>query len=292
MTPEVERLTSELAAMLANDDSKRVDPRTQPVRFHHLKAMGRSAAHCFESFQADGEITLARRLGSGAHALAFGQRVSVWDRPSKTGKGKAPRNGAEWEKFKADNEGVVILNRKEYDRALRIATALRNHAHASSLLFRPTARHEQTILWSQGGRDRRSTPDCWCPDGLYVNELKTTRCASPDLFKFDVKRMAYHAQLADQMDAIEFETGRRPKEAFITAVETTAPYVVQTFRLTDADLQQGARIVRLWFESFRVAEQANAWGGYTDATVDLDLADGDDFELTFADDEPSADEDE
>jgi len=285
-------MTGDLAAMLAGNDATRVDPRTQPVRFHHLKAMGRSAAHCYESFQADGESTLSRRLGSGAHALAFGQPVALWDRPAKKGKGKAPRSGAEYEEFKAEHAGAVILNRKEYDRAMRIATALGNHPHASSLLFRSTAVHERTILWSQNGRDRRSTPDCWCPDSLYVAELKTTRCAAPDLFRFDVKRMAYHAQLADQMDAIEFETGRRPREAYIIAVETVAPFVVQTFRLTDADIDQGARIVRLWFESFRVAEDANAWGGYSDTTIDLDLSDGDDLELTFADDEPSAEQED
>ena len=283
-------MTAQLAADLARGDAaaRLVDPRSQPVRFHHLKAMGRSAAHCFESFQADGESTLARRIGAGAHALAFGQRVAVWDQPAKKGIGKAKRSGAAWTAFEAEHAGQVILNRKEHERALRIATSLTNHDEASRLLFGAGAVHEQTIFWSQLGRSRRSTPDCRGPG--YVAELKTTRCASPEMFRHDVRRMAYHAQVADQRRAIEDDTGELPSDAFIIAVETAPPFVVQTFRITPRDIEHGERVVRLWLESFIAAELAGVWSGYCESTVDLDLGDPDDLDLIFADDDPGIDE--
>lgn len=280
-------MSAELAAELASNAPRilRVEPRREPLRFHNLKAMGRSGKHCFESFQYNGESTLSMRLGAGGHALLFGQPVAVFDRPAKKGKGKAPRNGEQWETFKAENPGKLILNRKEYDKAEQIATAILSHRDAHDLLFAPGSIHERTILWTQAGRDRRSTPDCRRPG--HVVELKTTRCAKPEQFRWDVRKMCYHAQLVDQAKAIEAETGKRPDEMFIVAVENTKPWVVQTYRLTPRDLELGERLLCAWFELYRVAEESNAWCGYAEGTIDLDLPDDDDFEISFGDDEDS-----
>lgn len=267
---------------------RRVDPRTVPLRFHHMKAMGRCAAHCLESFQSDGESSLSQRLGTGVHAMLLGMPVALWDQPAANGKGgKAPRNGKAWEQFMASHPGAAILNRKEHDRASRIANAIRSCRAAADLLFAPGAKHEDTLLWTQQGRARRSTPDVRGAD--FVAEVKTTRCASPAVFKYDVRRYAYHAQLMDQAAAVEAVTGKRPTKLIIIAVETTPPFVVQTFRLTPSDEDLGDRLLRSWFEAFRVAEDSDSWGGYHDDTVDLDLPVDDDFELTFGDG-PSDDE--
>lgn len=283
MSPEVERMTGELAAMLADADrQKRIDPRTLPVRFSHLKAMGRSAAHCLESFQRDSDSTLAQRLGTGTHAMLFGPPVKLFDLPSKSGKGKAPRNGEAWEAFREANSGSCILIRSEYEQAVRMATAIRNNARAAALLFADGAKYEQTILWTEQGRARRSTPDV--RTHRIVVEVKTTQSAKPEAFKWDVRKFAYHGQLADQCAAIEAETGKRPQEAFIVAVEKKPPHVVQTYRLTPRDLEQGERLRRAWFEALRVAEECNVWDGYHAGTVDLDLPDDQELEFDISDD--------
>lgn len=283
MNADVERMSAELAEELAGNEPRfhRVDPRSMPLRFHNLKAMGRSAAHCYQSFQFDDGRTPSTRLGSGVHAMLLGTPVALWDRPSKTGKGKAPRAGGGWEAFRKEHHGAAILNRKEHDAADRVAKAILANTRAAALIQAPGAVHEETILWQQSGRARRSTPDVRGPG--YVAEIKTTRDASPMRFKYDVRRMVYHGQVADQIAAIEAKTGIRPREAFIIAVESTAPYVVQVYQLTPRDIEMGERILRSWFEAFRVAEDNDSWGGYSDVVMDLDLPDDDDLELTFAD---------
>lgn len=257
-----------------------VDPRTMPVRFSHLKAMGRCGLHCLESFQGDGDKSLARRLGSGVHAMLLGKPFAKWDQPSKaarTGKSKAtgkkpskaPRSGEEWEAFRSAHQGHVIMSAKEHTHAESVSAAIRAHAGASRLLFGPGVVHEHTILWSQKGRSRRSTPDARGAD--YIAELKTTRDASPDRFLWDARRMSYHAQLADQLAAIEASTGRRPREAFIVAVESARPYVVQVYQLSGHALDQGAQLNKRWLDELLVAEASNVWRGYHPGVVEFDV---------------------
>lgn len=288
-------MTAELRDELARNEPRRklIDPRSVPLRFHHLKAMGRSAAHCFESFQSDGTgESLAQRMGSGVHALLMGQATAVFDMPAKKGKGRAPRNGEQWEEFKAQHTGAVILSRKEHDEAVRIVTAIHSNPEAHEWLTAPGVSYERTIEWTQSGRARRSTPDVRCP--YRITEVKTTRSAAPGQFRWDVKRFCYHAQLVDQMHAAA-ACNRKPQELCIIAVEKTRPYVVQTYRLTPRDIELGEQILGAWFNAFRVAEDSNAWGGYADGTIDLDVPDDDDDgEIVFGaepDDESATDGD-
>src|SRR5690349_14990861 len=190
-------MTAELRDELArNERSVRVvDPRRKPVRFHNLRAMAQSALHAYQSFQDERDDSLAKRLGSGVHGLLLGQRVVKFDKPAKKGKGRAPKNGETWELFKAENPDSVILNVKEWDRAHRVADAIRANPHAEMLLLSPGVVHESPILWEQDGRARQSTPDARLS---WVNELKTTRCAAPHRFKRDCRSRCYHAQVADQ----------------------------------------------------------------------------------------------
>ena len=287
MTDETLTLTAELRDELARNDyrARRVDPRTKPLRFHNLKAMGRSAAHCYESFQSDGAgDSLAQRLGSGTHAMLLGQPVAVFDMPAKKGKGRAPRNGEQWEQFRADNVGKVILSRKEHDEAIRMVTAIRNNPEAARWMTAPGVVYEQTIRWSQAGRARQSTPDIRCP--VRIVEVKTTRSAAPHQFRWDVKRFCYHAQLVDQRNAAIAAGLPAPAELCIIAVEKTRPYVVQTYRLTPRDIELGEQTLGSWFAAYQVAEASDAWDGYAYGTLDLEVPDdSDDGEIVFGADD-------
>lgn len=267
MNPEALKISGDLRDELAA--SKAIDPRTVPVRFHNLRAMAQSAAHAWHSFQGSDEETLSMRIGSGVHALLLGQPVVVWDQPAAKGDGKAPRSGKAWDAFQREHRGAVILNSTEHDKARRIADAFRANAHAELLLTSPGSVYERTIYWEQDGRARRTTPDIAAP--AFVGEVKTTRSADPRWFRRDCRKLAYHAQVADQCLAIEADSGRRPDEAFIIAVETAPPYVVQVYRLTPRDLIDGETLCRRWMAALLEAERSNAWGGYSDAVVDVGI---------------------
>lgn len=261
MNADVDRMSAELAADLAASNVRRiVDPRGVPWRFHHLLAAGRSLAHALHAFQLHDKSTLSIRLGAGTHALLFGQPVALFE--------GATRRGKVWDAFEAEHAGKVILNRSEHDKAKAMADAIRGHALASKLLFAPDVVHERTILWEQQGRKRRSTPDA--RGDVHLVELKSTRCAEPSKFARDALYCGYYAQLADQAAAIESESGTRPWDAYVVAVENTPPYVTQVFHLSQRALEIGERQRQEWFRRLCHAADNNVWTGYAADVVPLD----------------------
>lgn len=273
-------MTAELAAELASSERRRVDPRAQRLRFHHLKAMAQSPAHCFEAFQDDRHDSLAIRIGAGAHALLLGKPTAVFDKPAKTGKGKAPRHGAAWEEFQAQHRGCVILTSKECKRADAIAAAIEHHEVARRLLLSDNVVREQTIEWEWLGRRCQSTPDARSAYSLV--DLKTARCAEPGRFTWEALKRAYHAQLAFYRLAIESKIGVAPADCYLVAVESLPPHAVTVLQLTPRAIERGEVMCRGWMERFLTCEAANQWPVYAEATVELDVPD-DDLDLVFDD---------
>lgn len=233
----------------------------EPVRFSRLKRIQQSPAHYICS--TEDEPTLARRLGSGTHAVTFGQPYSVF-----TGK---VRRGKAWEAFEEEHADSVIMSAAEYERASRLAEALHNHQDAAQLLFHPRAAVEERIEWNWLGRACAGTPDV--RNDSYIVDLKTTRCSEPERFNRDGTHRHYHAQLAWYLDGVVASLLGKPSEAYIVAVESNPPFPVTVMRLTDRALDQGRRLTRLWMERLLQCERANYWPGYVEGIVDFDVLD-------------------
>lgn len=276
----VEALSAELRDELAANDVRRlVDPRTKPVRFRHLVAMGRSPLHCLAAFQEpDDRGSLSMRLGAGAHGMLLDKPVVAY--PGKV------RRGKEYDAFVAAHPRAVILNAREHAKATAISRAVRSHAEAAALLLAPDVTRERELHWSWMGRRCVSTPDAFGRGA--VVELKTTRCAQPDRFVRDGTFRAYHAQLSWYSEALR-SLDVALHSAYVVAVESEAPHAVTVLKLTGRALEAGARLVRAWWERLRVCEDCGEWPQYTSCVADFDVPD-DDLELTFADDEDEGDE--
>ncbi len=242
----------------------------EPVRFHHLRTIGaKSPAHLRALLDGDErEQTRPMEKGTATHALLLGgRRVIAYP--------GAVRRGQEWAAFEAANADAEIITKSDYEAAARMAESVSNNADAMRAL---SGVREKSIQWSFLGRTCRSTPDSYALE--LVGELKTCRDSDPARFARYALRMGYHAQCAWYRQAV-LESGKgQPREVFIVAVESSAPYPVTVLRLTDRALDMGQRLVRLWFERLLSCEQSGQWPGYVQSIVDFDIPD-DDFELTF-----------
>lgn len=265
------KATGELAEMLAAP----IDPRAVPVRFSTLKQFARSPLHYWHAVQSGYDETASMRLGSGVHAMLFGQPVTRW--------GGKTRNGKEWDAFQAANPKTTILNGREWSEAEQIVASILRNPLALSILRDGEPVVEQRIDWTWQGRAFRSTPDVRAADR--VVDLKTTRCAEPEKFARSAIWMGYHAQLALYLDAVRESQLGTPREAFVVAVESAPPYPVTVLRLTERALDQGRRLCRLWFERLLQCEAANEWPGYVQSIAELDVPndDPDDLGLIFGD---------
>jgi len=248
---------------------------TDPIRFHLLRTLGRrSPEHARAVLDGTAEPIAGAAIerGSAVHALVLGgAKVTFFP--------GAARRGKEWEQFERDNEGAIILPRGEYDKTQRMADAVRACREARPLL---DGTREQTVVWRESGQACRATPDAFQADN--VTELKTCREADPRWFGREAIRRDYHAQLAWYTDGLLAAGLARPRSAHIVAVESSAPYPVVVFRLTDDAIEMGRRSCRLWFERLRVCQDTGEWPGYAQGVVDLDVPDMDgDVELTFGD---------
>lgn len=267
---------SVLDELAAPNVRKLVDPRTMPVRFRHLMAMGRSPLHCLTAFQEpDRNETLSMKLGSGTHAMVGGKPVAVYPGPVRRGK--------QYDAFKATHPHAVILTAKEHAKAQAMNLAIRSHDEASALLFGPGVIREQELRWEFNGRKCVSTPDAFGPYG--VVELKTTRCSQPNRFVRDAIWNGYVAQVCWYGQAVFRSTRASPvQSAYIIAVESAPPHAVTVLKLTERALERGEAQWRGWWERLMVCEQSGSWPAYSQCIVDLDYPD-DDIGLTFADDD-------
>lgn len=234
-----------------------------PIRFFHLKAAGRTAAHAREALlKNDDKPTQAMILGKAVHALLLGGApVLAFDGKSRRGKA--------YDEFVEKHPNCTILVGDEPKRVDGMAAAVERNADALALIEAPGAIHERTLLFDKEGRAARTTPDIFTPDE--VTELKTSADVNPQSFPWLCKRMGYHAQVAYHIEGVTLSGLGQPSRGNIIAVEQASPYIVQVYRLPAPALDAGARQVRLWWARLRAAELAGVWQGYSDVPIDLEL---------------------
>ena len=233
-----------------------------PVRFSHLKAYGRSAMHGWHARNNDLDPTYAIERGAGVDAILFGtSKVIAYP--------GAVRRGKEYDAFVAANPDAQILTLTEHAKVTRMADAVRNSKLAWPYMQGVT---QQTRLFRWMGLDCRSTPDV-IGDG-FLTELKTSASSEPVKFTYHALRMAYHAQMRMQQIAC---ASRVP--CFIVCVESSEPYPVTVFEIDKRTLEIGEKLLVLWAERLKAAEEAQQFPPYAQSVFPLCAPE--DFELDY-----------
>ena len=275
-----------------------------PIRFHHLKAMALSPAHCryaldLSERDEQGESTPAMQRGTATHAMLFGTvRVMTAPEDAPRKPSSVQRNAkkpspatidaiAWWDAFERESAGAIVMPAAQYDTCARMADAVRAEPRAAEMLHGATV--EESILFNRDGLECRTTPDIRGLD--FECELKTTKSSQPEQFVWQSKRMLYHAQHAWHLAGMRGNgLLRGPGHAYTIAVEATAPYVVTVFRIDPHALEIGERCTRLWFERVKSCIESGQWPGYAQSVVDLDVPeDLDELALSYEGDDTEAD---
>lgn len=233
----------------------------QPVRCHHLKALGRSPAHaklCLRGVET--KPTPEMVIGSAVHAIIEGRKDVV------VFQGKT-RQGADWEKFKEKHGGGLIVSKKEWATAEGIAAALLADPESRPLVKARGVKREETIIFDLNGRKCRATADLLLPK-KWPAEIKTGKCSDPEVFKWDAARRGYHVQQWLQVEAMKAKYGAC-ETAWIIAVDNTPPYNVSVIERSEEWAELGERQGRLWLERFMVCEKAGFWPGYVQTKVKM-----------------------
>jgi len=206
-------------------------------------------------------------LGTAVHAIAFATKnVIAYD---------GIRRGKAWDEFKAEHQDAHILSMAENYKARGMADALLADTNAVKVLAGVA---ETTIKFNWYGRECRSTPDVRGPD--YMTDLKTCSSSDPAKFMWHSARMAYHAQMRMQQMACGQDIDA---PAYLVAVESTEPYPVTVFRMTENALMEGEKLLSIWMERLKACEESQQWPAYAQSIVPLDIPG--DIELDYGDDD-------
>jgi hypothetical protein len=258
-------------------------PERPRLRFSQLKLMSQSAMHYQHRLEHELKTTAAMIKGSAVHSIIAGTGRVIEYTLTKDKKGPT------WEAFKAaQHPDAYIFTPAQYRDVHGMAAAVLRHSEACELLMRHT-HVEETIHFDYCGRPFRTTPDAWAADR--VVELKTSQSSEPETFMRHAQRMHYHGQLAlhlhgvaAKLDGAHSLEDAPARDAYVVAVEATAPHPVTVLRLSAQAIDLGARAVRLWFERLQSCEASNAWPPYAQNVVEWDITE--EPELIFGDEGP------
>ncbi len=240
-----------------------IDPN-EPIHFSTLKKFALSAAHVNEALTGpEGEWTRAMKVGTIVHHLVLGPHT----RKGLVRFDGDRRQGKVWDQCVADNPGKEIVTAPEWTDAEPMAKAVQRHELAMSLL---AGRKEVELEWINAGVKCATHGIDVIGDG-WLADLKTTTCTEPEAFQRHAFKLLYPQQMAFYKDAAEYHKIDTSKGLFLIGVESTAPYVVTCFKLTDALIEHGTKSIALWIEKLRAARENNFWPGYTQAIVDFDV---------------------
>ena len=241
----------------------------------------------FRSYISSSDIR--RLLRSPAHfrnpakmesaAMAFGTVVHTFvlephvaearyrpraDVDGRTKEGKAVRD---WEQSLASQQGVQFVSRADYDAAISIATSVRTHLGATSLLTGGMAEVSGTAD-NFCGINARIRPDYLCDDRII--DLKTCADARPDAFIRSVLNYGYDVQAAYYLDVAEAIDGKKRKFYWV-AVEKDTPFAVSVYEASDAMIERGRAQYKRAIELYLECATYDVWPAYSQQVQTLDL---------------------
>lgn len=203
--------------------------KSEGLNASSLKEFAKSPAH-YEAYinRTIRKPSEAFRIGSQAHAAILENKElnisPVCDRRTKAGKATFAEFQASLEDdqdyaTKADAEAIAIM--KEHVLAHPIARVINNPAWAEQCVF---------VKCPQTGLELKAKYDCLPDEGNIIYDLKTCQNASPESFKWDIKKFGYYIQAAHYLYVAELEGLNKDHFVFI-CVEKETPFGVSAIVL-------------------------------------------------------------
>ena len=228
-------------------------------------------AKCPADVFTENKPTAAMNLGTCVHSLVldgvdeFHSRFYVAEKADgRTKEGKALKELAEREA-----NGRIIINTDDMRTISGMADSIFNHPSAIELLH--SGRSEVAITWEDQdtGLPMKSKADYLRPNILI--DLKTTQSADQYVFQRTIWNMGYAMQLGLYQDGL-IANLHPANEVLIIAVENSAPYCCNVFRLSQDMLEYGKARYKRLLREYKLCKESNVFPSYQYAgIVDVEL---------------------
>lgn len=197
------------------------------------------------------------RVGRASHTAIlepdqFLLDYALW--PKKNGR----RGTNKFKAFAEAHEGRTILDQADYQLALRLRDAVRNHPIAGAY-FREQGRTELSVFWThpRTGLRLKARFD-WLASIL--GDIKTTRDPRPPKFASDAAKYGYHFQAAMYGDGCAAAgLGTPPIKLF--AVQNVEPHDVVVFNVPEPTQDAGRQQLEAALDLYSRCTESKLWPG-------------------------------
>ena len=242
-----------------------------------LTAIAQSPRHYWHRYlNPDREPSLptpAMRFGTAVHTAVLEPELFLETYAEAPSVSRTTKAGKEaWAAAMA--EGKELLTLEELGTIEQMHTSLYSHASAIKALRAPGINEASYFAdCPDTGLSLKCRPDRLLEEGWIV-DLKTTQDASAKAFAKSTANFGYHIQAAFYMHVLK-ALGARPKGFLVVAIEKTAPYAVQVFRISPSALSHGEREMVTQLMKLRECidnhPSDTPWPAYPETVQDLEL---------------------
>lgn len=234
----------------------------EPLHFSTAKHLAKSAKHYLAHLNNPTPPSRAMRVGTLVHRMVLGGPFpDVVD----------ARRGKDWKTFVEayPERAREAVTQEEIDDARPMADAVLAHHIAREYLA--GAEFEVPLSWTIAGRRFSTRGVDILQRGRRHGDLKTCRSVRPELLRWTIRDMLYHAQVQWIADGLAAEGHTFTEAPFLLCVEGPPAYDVVVVELTEGDLVEGRKMIHQWLSRLDQAEQSGEWTGYAEAAIKLDL---------------------
>lgn len=227
--------------------AKLLTPPNPPAKFFHHQ-------------QNPPSTTPEMIFGSAIHHIVLenSQDLEICD--YKTWSSKAASE--HYKKAVADNK-TPILN-DDYDHALGMLEALKQHPIAANLLWGTEGENELAIVWQQEQAWLRCKMDRICEDSngnAKIIDYKTTRNSSPEEISKTIFRYGYHQQQAWYLQGAEALANWNNADFTFIFQEKCPPYLITVVSLHPSAVQLGNELNQAAIKTWLECKETDVWPG-------------------------------
>lgn len=193
-----------------------------------LGRLKKSPQHLQMYFDGEKEETQALTFGSAFHLAILEPEKAEEEVVVYEGK---TRRGKEWEAFKEENQGKIILNTSEAKDIEGMRIAITNNEEVMDIIRQSDK--EQIAKWTDEDTGINCKGRADMVGKNFVADLKTTQNGEVDAFRYSCLKYGYNRQAAFYMD------GFRKKSFYFICVEKSAPYRVSLLDASDGFVTSG-----------------------------------------------------
>lgn len=235
-----------------------------------LKELRKTPAHCRDYIDNKRETKPVFALGTAIHLALlepekYKEKILVKELAWNTSDGKLEK--ADFEARQAEDNSLIVVNRKDYDGTEEIVNKIKAGSHEASLAFDSITDVELTIIWKdqETGIMCKCRIDAYCKSIRQSLDIKSCGSAAEWSFKNDMFKHAYYIQQSFYQRGLR--TTDLGEDFCFLPVEKDPPYLSTTYEIGDVTMRAADILTESLIQKYASCLEKDSWEGYPSGNV-------------------------